>query len=88
MQLRRRLPFDASHLQVSLVNFFLLIDAQATGTHIDKQQQSANDRESLEKVVPTIRHLPKRIYALKEISMWMSFMHTPKIIDQDVGYAQ
>ena len=44
-------------LNILLINLFLFINAQSTRSHIDQQQQSANNRESLEEVVSNVRHI-------------------------------
>lgn len=72
----------------SLIDFLLLIDTQTTRTHIYEQQKSANNRESLEKVVPNVTQIQCRKEILEEISMRMRSGHTPKIIHDNIRHAQ
>ena len=79
--------FPTLHPDPYLIDFFLLIDTQSTRAHIDEQQQSANNRERLEKVVSTVRHHSMETI-LEEIPMRMSATDAPEIIDQNIEHTQ
>lgn len=45
-------PLDDSTDITALCHLLALVHGEATGTHIDKQKQTTNNRECLEEVVP------------------------------------